>query len=420
MSTLQAAVQKHTVVIIGAGTGGATVASRLRRAKPGLDIAIVDPSPFHYYQPAWTLVGGGQYDLSSTRRDMSHVLPAGVIFLQDSVSGFAPEINEITLSSGKRLSYDFLVVAAGIQLNWNAIDGLSDTLGKNGVSSNYRYDLAPYTWECIQNLQGGVALFTQPAGQIKCAGAPQKALYLAADALRKRKVQTDLRFHTAAGALFGVPFYSKALGEVMASYGAQASLGSNLIAVNGPGKTAIFETVKDGNAVREEVAFDFLHVVPPQSAPDFISKSSLADAAGWLDVDKFSLQHVRHANIFGLGDCTSTPNSKTAAAIKSQAPVLVSNLLWALDGGEGKSEYDGYAACPLTTSAGKVLLAEFCYGGVVSPTLPLDPRVPRRFYWWLKKSFFPLFYWHVLIMGKSWLSLHKKRDFAEQLPRIRA
>jgi sulfide:quinone oxidoreductase len=421
MSTLHVAPnKKHDVIVIGAGTGGAAVAARLARARPDLDIAIVDPSPFHYYQPAWTLVGGGQYAIGRTRRATSQVVPAGVTYLEDSVTAFLPETNAVLLGSGEQLTYDFLVVAAGIQLNWKAIEGLPETLGKNGVSSNYRYDLAPYTWECVQGMQGGVAIFTQPAGAIKCAGAPQKALYLAADALKKRKVKVDLRFHTAAPALFGVPFYSQALDKVIALYGAQANLGSNLVSVDGPAKTAVFESVVNGSKVRETVSFDFLHVVPPQSAPDFIQNSSLADATGWLDVDKLTLQHVRYPNIFGIGDCTSTPNSKTAAAIKSQAPVVAGNLLLALKGREAAAHYDGYAACPLTTSAGKVLLAEFCYGGTVSPTLGLDPRVPRRVYWWLKKSFFPAIYWHILIRGRNWASLHKKRDFPEQLPEIRA
>lgn len=418
MSTTRSTAIQHTVVIIGAGTAGAAVASRLRHSKPGLDIAIVDPSDFHYYQPAWTLVGGGAYSPARTQRSMASIVPKGVTHIKDSVVSFTPEENAITLKDGRRLVYDFLVVAAGIQLNWNAIEGLSEALGKNGVCSNYRYDLASYTWDCVQNIKGGVALFTQPGGQIKCAGAPQKAMYLTADALRKRKVLADLRFYTAGGAMFGVPFYSEALEKVVESYNAQAHTGHELVAVDGPGKKAVFETIVDGEKQRKEVTFEFLHVVPPQSAPDFIRDSALADTAGWLDVDKFTLRHVRYGNVFGIGDCTSTPNSKTAAAVKGQLPIVVSNLLQALVGQQANAQYDGYAACPLTTSAGKVLLAEFCYGGVITPTLPLDPRVPRRVYWWLKKSLLPFFYWNILLKGRNLTSLHKKRDFSDVLPPI--
>lgn len=418
MATLPDVTRQHTVLIIGAGTAGAAVASRLRRARPDLDIAIVDPSPFHYYQPAWTLVGGGQYSPEKTERRMASILPADVVHIQDRVAALMPDRNSLVLQDGRHLNYEFLVVAAGIQLNWNAIEGLPDALGKHGVSSNYRYDLAPYTWECVKNFTGGVALFTQPSGQIKCAGAPQKALYLTADALRKRTIKTDLRFYTAGAAMFGVPFYSKALEAVMAAYGAQACLGRELVAVDGPKKIAVFETLVDGLKQREEVSFDLLHVVPPQSAPDFIRDSTLADKAGWLDVDKFTLRHVRHANVFGIGDCTSTPNSKTAAAVKSQLPILAGNLLEALAGQAPNVRYDGYAACPLTTSAGRVLLAEFSYSGVITPSLPLDPRVPRRLYWWLKKSFLPFFYWNILLKGRKLASFHRKRAFPDALPGI--
>lgn len=418
MSEKTAKEYRHTVVIIGAGTAGASVAASLRRKLPQLDIAVVEPSRQHYYQPAWTLVGGGQYALEKTRRDVAGVLPDSVELIASEVVSFAPVDNEIGLSDGSRLRYEFLIVAAGIQLNWNAIEGLTDTLGKNGVSSNYRSDLAPYTWECIQNFKAGTAIFTQPETPIKCAGAPQKALYLTADYLRKQGRRADLRFYTAAGAMFGVPFYSKALDQVMAAYQATPVFGRKLVAVNGSAKTATFETTAEGEKRREEVRFDFLHVVPPQSAPDFIRNSTLADAAGWLDVNKSTLQHTRHANVFGLGDCTSTPNSKTAAAVKSQVPVVAGNVLSALQGGGNVLEYDGYAACPLTTSAGKVLLAEFCYGGAVSPSLPLDPRVPRRLYWWLKKRLLPYFYWNVLLQGKTLKQTHTRREYPDTLPAI--
>lgn len=211
--------------------------------------------------------------------------------------------------------------------------------------------------------------------------------------------------------MFGVPFYAEALDKVMDGYSAQTHFSQNLVQVRGSEKVAVFESVINGETVREEVSYDLLHVVPPQSAPDFIRDSALADGAGWLDVDKHTLRHVRYANVFGLGDCTSTPNSKTAAAIKSQAPVLVSNLLQSLRGQSQSASYDGYAACPLTTSQGRVLLAEFTYGGTVSPSFPADPRVPRRFYWWLKRAFMPWFYWNILLKGRCIPVTHKTRTY---------
>lgn len=351
MSTSTASPRQHTVIIIGAGTGGTTVAARLRRAQPNLDVAIIDPSPDHYYQPAWTLVGGGAYKAETTRRDIQSCLPQGVHHISAAVSALHPDDKQVELADGTRLAYDFLVVAAGIQMNWNAIEGLADALGKNGVTSNYRYDLASYTWDLVRDFKGGTAIFTQPAGAVKCPGAPQKALYLSADHFRKHHLKTDIQFRTAGAAIFGVPFYSQALEKVMDSYQAQVKFGQHLVEVRGAENIAVFESTVEGQAVREDVHYDLLHVVPPQSAPDFIRDSALADAAGWLEVDKHTLRHTRYANVFGLGDCTSSPNSKTAAAIKSQAPVLVANLFQALQGLGNTESYDGYAACPLTTSA---------------------------------------------------------------------
>jgi len=406
------------VLIVGAGAGGLSVAARLRRRDPALKIAVIEPSEYHYYQPAWTLVGGGRYDAARTRRAMAACVPSGVTLVAGSVAGFEPEQNRVVLEDGRRLGYDCLLVAAGIELNWDAIEGLSGSLGSNGVTSNYRYDLAPYTWECISRLQGGAALFTQPAMPIKCAGAPQKILYLAADHFRRQGRRVSLGFYTPGASMFGVPFYAKALDQVMADYGAAAHYGRNLVAVDGPGRQAVFEVVKDGQKTRETVPFDMIHVVPPQRAPRFVRESALADAGGWLEVDRATLQHVRHPNVFGIGDCTSTPNSKTAAAVKNQAPVAAANILAQLRGGAPSGRYDGYASCPLTTSAGKVMLAEFCYDGVVTPSFPADPRVPRRFYWWLKTTFLPYLYWDILLKGKSWPILHRPRTFPEAVPPI--
>ncbi|UZK04727.1 NAD(P)/FAD-dependent oxidoreductase [Venatoribacter cucullus] len=411
-------VQKHSVVIVGGGTAGISVAAKLRRTQPELDVAIVEPAQFHYYQPAWTLVGGGTYKAEATQRPFSSVLPAGVTHIAQAVAEVRADDNQLLLGNGDVIGYDQLVLAAGIQINWAAIKGLPETLGKNGVTSNYRYDLAPYTWELVQQFKGGTAIFTQPAGAVKCPGAPQKALYLSADYWRQQGVQVNsLQFRTGAPAVFGVPFYAKALNQIMASYEADARFTQTLVEVRGEEKIAVFETSKDGEKVREEVAFDLLHVVPPQSAPDFIRTSALANAEGWLDVNQQTLRHARYANVFGLGDCTSTPNSKTAAAIKSQVPVLVANLLSARAQQELAAQYDGYAACPLTTSRNKVLLAEFTYGGVISTTLPLDSRIPRRFYGWLKRSFLPWFYWNLLLKGRNLRETHQKREFAEQLPK---
>ncbi|TAM09573.1 MAG: NAD(P)/FAD-dependent oxidoreductase [Nevskiaceae bacterium] len=399
---------RHRVVVVGGGAGGLAVASTLLRAQPQLDLAVIEPSDNHYYQPAWTLVGGGAYNVADTRRSEASCMPAGAHWIKHRVASFQPEQDQVTLDDGSTVGYDFLVVAAGIQLDWNKIAGLVDTLGKNGVTSNYSFDFAPYTWQCIRNLKnGGRALFTYPATPIKCAGAPQKILYLAADHLRRNGKQADIRYCTAGGAMFGVPFYSQALDKVMANYEAKPEFKHNLVAVDGPAHKATFEVGEDKKQIALD--FDMIHVVPPQSSPDFIKNSPLANAAGWVDVDKATLRHVNHANVFSLGDCCSAPNSKTAAAVRSQSRTVLANLQAALEGLPPTSAYDGYASCPLTTSKGKMLLAEFIYGGTPAPSFPFDPRIPRRSYWWLKTTYFPALYWDMVKgdLGPDWHAVHE-------------
>lgn len=410
-----AAPRRFDVVIVGGGAAGTTVASLLKARRPQLTLCVIEPSDTHWYQPAWTLVGAGAFEIESTRRPTKACIPNGAEWIRGRVSTFQPDQNRVELEDGSAVSYGHLVVAAGLQLNWNKIEGLEATLGKNGVTSNYRPDTAPYTWTCIREFQGGKALFTQPAMPIKCAGAPQKILYMAADRFRRRGLKTELSFLMPGAAIFGVPFYAKALDRVASDYGIALKFGHTLVAVDGPRGRAVFETTADGQSTRHEMAFDLLHVVPPQTAPDFIRASPLADASGWVAVDKHSLRHSRFENVFALGDCTTTPNSKTAAAVRAQAPVVAQNLLAAVDGKTPTARYDGYASCPLTTSVGRIMLAEFAYDGVVTPSFPVDPRVPRRTYWWLKKSYLPSLYWGMLqgSLGPDW---HKARSFPDEVP----
>ncbi|WP_322030677.1 beta-lactamase hydrolase domain-containing protein [Paraburkholderia sp. J76] len=395
------------VVVIGGGTAGICVTASLLRREPNLKIAVVEPSDHHDYQPAWTLVGGGAYDVTKTRRPMASVMPAGVKWLRTAATRVEPDANVVQLENGERVAYRQLIVAPGLRLAWERIAGLAETLGKNGVTSNYRYDLAPYTWQLVQQMKGGTALFSQPGMPIKCAGAPQKAMYLACDHWRREGVlgKIGVEFNLAGPVLFGVPTFVPPLMEYVKRYNANLAFSSNLVAVDGPARIATFE-VKDanGNVTRVEKRFDMLHAVPPQVAPDFIRDSQLADETGWCEVDHATLQHLRYPNVFSLGDVCSAPNAKTGAAARKQAVIVAGNLLAARAGAPLPWRYDGYGSCPLTVEKGKVVLAEFGYGGRLLPTFPLDPTRPRRLMWLLKANVLPGFYWWGMLKGREWLT----------------
>lgn len=401
------------IVVIGGGTAGIGLVASLLKRDPGLNITVIEPDSQHYYQPAWTLVGGGAYAVKNTARPMSSVMPRQATWLQACVTDIAPDSKQLTLDDGRTVSYQNLVVCPGLRLAWEKIEGLQDTLGQNGVTSNYSYRHAAYTWELVRGLRGGKAIFTQPAVPIKCAGAPQKALYLSCDHWRKTGVlnKFDVEFNLAGAALFGVATFVPPLMKYIEKYNARLAFNSNLVKVDGPSKTAWFE-VKDaaGVVTVQEKTFDLLHVVPPQVSPDFIRQSPLADAAGWCEVNPHSLQHVRYADVFALGDVCSTSNAKTAAAVRKQIVVVAQNLLALRKQQPLPLKYDGYGSCPLTVEKGKVILAEFGYAGKLLPTFPLDPTVARRSAWFLKATLLPWFYWNGLLKGREWLTHLSKVD----------
>jgi sulfide:quinone oxidoreductase len=400
----------HRVLIVGGGTAGITVAAILRRRARDLDIAVVEPEQEHYYQPSLTLVGAGVYPLAKTHRPEASVIPPGVIWIRGAAKSFEPEKNLVRLHNGDALTYEYLVVCTGVKLDWDKVIGLAETLGTNGVCSNYSPTSVNYTWECVQKLKPGDKIIcTQPPLPFKCPGAPQKIAYLIADRLRRRGIlkQCSIGFFTHAPAIFGVPYFARALVKVAARYGINVNYQQQLVAVNGNAKTATFEFVGDNRkGEKESVPFDLLHVTPPQTPHEEIKKSALANAAGWVEVNQNTLQHVRFANVYSLGDVCSTPNSKTAAAVRKQAPVVANEIITAVAGKLVPGAYDGYASCPLTTAIGKVILAEFCYGGKVTPTLPLNPSKERWFGWWIKLTGLPLMYWHYMLKGYVWFPKH--------------
>ena len=407
---------KYDVVVIGAGSGGISVTNSLLKRNSNLRIAIVDPATEHFYQPGWTMVGGGVFKAPETRRQTRDLIPAKATWINQAAASFSPEQSEIELDNGDRIGYAQLIVSPGLKLNWEGIEGLSETIGENGVTSNYRYDLAPYTWDLVSRLKKGKAVFTQPPMPIKCAGAPQKAMYLSSDHWMKTGVLNNIQvdFYNAGGVLFGVPDYVPALQSYVDKYNANVHYTHNLVKIDGPAKRAWFKhTDSEGAEQLQEVEFDMIHVCPPQCAPDFVRNSELADAAGWLDVDQYTLRHKRFDNIWGLGDVMNTPNAKTMAAVRKQVPVVAQNIVNVLERREANCGYDGYGSCPLTVERGKIVLAEFGYGGKILPTFPkwvLEGTQATRMAWILKARLLPDVYWHAMLKGREWLVAPQKLE----------
>lgn len=443
---------KHQVVVIGGGTGGIMVTAQLLRARKSLDVAIIEPSEEHYYQPAWTLVGAGLMKKKDTIKKEKTIMPKKATWIKDYVEDIDPDSMEITLRSGDKIAYEYLIAAPGIQINLDGIEGLKEAFGKGSVCSNY---IDPdYTWEVLQNFKGGVALFTQPATPIKCPGAPQKIMYLGAEYLQKKKKNFDgdckVVFATPGTVIFGTePFKTELKRYVNDVYNIAQRYGYKLVKVDGEKKEAHYVrlALPDGrtdyvvndernaagcigyvwdegvqHVVEEEnnhideikegthyvIKYDMLHLAPPQSAPNWFQKTKLANQngpnKGWMAVDAHTLQSKFYENVFGAGDVTDLPTARTGAAIRKQAPTIVKNLLKVMDGKDANYEgYDGYSSCPLVVAHNRMLLAEFKYENIRSsdPLLSkfVDTGKASYFMWLMKRYGLPTLYWRAMLKG---------------------
>ena len=429
----------HQILIIGGGTAGIMVASQLQKAKQGIDIGLIEPADIHYYQPAWTLVGANTYEFDKTGRKMSTVVPKGVHWLKDYAEQLNPEKNQVLLKGGDEISYDFLVICPGLRMAPEKVEGLTEAMEKGIVCSNYTDPL--HTWETLKNFKGGTALFGMPTTPIKCGGAPQKIMYLADEHFRKAGIRdkTDIVFAIPGGVIFAVKKIADTLMKVVDKKDINVRFFHKLVKIDPENKIAWYEIDKDISAggcvvmsddnsktidkdiqynykdvkVSKEndrfgIHFDMMHLAPPQAAPQFIADSSLSTEDGWLAVNDKTLQHLKFDNIFGLGDSAQLPTAKTGAAIRKQAPIVVSNILSLLSSKTLSGDsYDGYSSCPLVTGYGKMVLAEFDYSKEFKPDPKLsgfpfflkDSSKEHWRLWILKKYALPYLYWNKMLKG---------------------
>lgn len=393
----------HEVLIVGGGSAGLAVGAMLRNQANPPAVTIVDPSEKHYYQPIWTLVGAGVFPKEVSERQEADYIPPGATWIKQAVASFDPDNNAITLANGETHTYQVLVVTAGIQLNWDAVDGLKESVGKpgTGVCSNYAFETVESTWANIKSLKKGRAIFTEPNTPIKCGGAPQKITYLACDHWSRSNVRNkiDVQFCKGGVGIFAVKKYADALNKVVERHGINTNWNKNLVAVDANKKEAVFQDLESGE--HTSMSFDMIHVTPPQGPPNFIKNSPLAAETGWVEVDKHTTQHTRYANVFSLGDSSNLPTSKTGAAIRKQAPTTSANIMAFLAGQELPKQYNGYTSCPLVTGYGSLILAEFDYDKEPMESFPFNQAEERYSMYALKAYALPKMYWHGMLRGRE-------------------
>ncbi|XP_075711342.1 sulfide:quinone oxidoreductase, mitochondrial [Rhinoderma darwinii] len=400
MTTRYAAKEYYDVVVVGGGAGGITMSARMKRKVGAGNVAVIEPSEIHYYQPMWTLVGGGAKKLANSARSTSSLIPSGVKWIKSEVTGFDPDKNCIRIGDGKEIAYKYLIIALGLKLQFEKVKGLPEGFNYPKIGSNYSVKTVEKTWNALQDFKKGNAIFTFPNTPVKCAGAPQKIMYLSEEYLRKTGKRSDANFifNTSLGVIFGVKKYADALLQIIKERDIQVNFKHNLIEVRADKQEAVFENL-DNPGETKVYQYEMLHVTPPMGPPDVLVNSAVSDTAGWVDVDKETLQHKKYPNVFGIGDCTNLPTSKTAAAIAAQSAVLDKTLSLVMKGQNSSAKYDGYTSCPLVTGYRKVILAEFDYSSQPLETFPIDQSKERRTMYHMKADMMPFLYWNMLLKG---------------------
>jgi sulfide:quinone oxidoreductase len=405
---------KARIVVIGAGAAGTAMANRLVQRLEGAEITIVDGRADHLYQPGLSLVATGLKPASYTVSKTTDWLPREVTLVAEAAAAIDPVAKTVTTAGGRMLAYDFLIVAPGLVLDHDAIEGFSlNLVGKNGIGALYAGPTyAALTWQAASKFaaEGGVGLFTRPETEMKCAGAPLKHTFLIEDIASRTVGKGKYEMHYAApqGALFGVPIVSEKVRMLFGQRGIATHYGHTLKAIDADRRRATFARAeKDGSTSTVEMGYDYIHVIPPQRAPDVIRQSGLSWAdkwtdQGWVEVDQKTLRHLRHPEIFAVGDVAGVPKGKTAASVKWQVPVVEDHLVAAIEGREGTQTYDGYTSCPLITRVGRAMLVEFDYNNNLVPSFP-GVIAPLEELWisWLMKEVALKATYNAMLRGKA-------------------
>ena len=384
--------EKVNIAIVGAGIAGLAVANRLRRQLPNAGLTILDSRKNHYYQPGYTLLATGVWNNINKVTDSNvDLLSTGIDWIQENVREFLPDNNHIITDSGQKIGYDYLVVATGLRLGFEKIEGLNiQDLGTEGIGSVYHSpEVAIKTWQQIDAFRqkGGRAVMTLAHTDMKCAGAPLKMTFMLHDRLIQAgtRQNSDIQFFSPHQTVFSVPVVNENILSRWASYDSPIipNFEQRLTGIDKTAKVAYFTGV-DGNKSQQD--YDFIHVVPPMFAVDSVLNSPLANTKGWLDVDKYTLQHKRYENVFGVGDINGTPKGKTAATVKLSAPIVTNNLIDVIQGKEPSQKFNGYTSCPLLIKEGEAMLVEFDYENNLTPSVPLvNPLKESYFAWFLEE-----------------------------------
>jgi len=370
------------VLILGAGTGGTLIANRLyrklwREVKNGdVEITIIEPSVWHYYQPAYLLLPLNLVDENEVRRPTGSLLPEKVKWIKKRANKIDVYNNRVILEDGDSVEYDYLVISTGSKLNYDEVPGL-----KEGSYNFYGYKEAIRLREALRRFNGGRIVIGVAGVPYKCPPAPIEMSLLLDAYFRKLGVRdkVDITYAYPLPRVFPIAEVSDMLDDIMRRRNININLFFNVDEVD-PKRRRI--TSLEG----EELEYDLAILIPPHTGSDVVINSGIGDKSGWIPTDRYTLNMEGHDEVYVIGDATNLPISKAGSVADFEAEVIVKRLIDQLNGYEPTTVYDGKVMCFVLTGIGEGTILVFNYN---EPPRPVNPGFSS---YWLKLIYNKL-YW---------------------------
>ncbi|MEW6619544.1 MAG: FAD/NAD(P)-binding oxidoreductase [bacterium] len=382
------------VVILGGGSAGVMFANRMRKefSEDAVQMTVIEKSETHIYQPAFTLVVFELDQPENLTKPMKNLFFEGINLITDEATKIEPKENRVMTSKSGEISYDYLVIATGARLIYDEPEGMLKGLEKGeNVFMFYCLDGAIRLREAVKRFEGGTIVSSICQMPIKCPAAPVKFIMLAENTMRRRGIRDKCRFvfTTPMSDVFSRQPYAAKLNSIFKERGIEAI--ANFTPSEVDYEKGVIKSFTKG---QEPVQFDLLCITPPHEGQPLIENSEgVGNAAGWVTCDKNLMVHTTFPNIYGIGDATDFPTSKTASGVRKQAKVLTERMKSLIKGEKPTATYDGEVICPMPTRYGKALFAEFNY------TESISPAIESYFNWMVKVHMLRPLYWNLMLNG---------------------
>lgn len=381
------------IVVVGGGSGGTIAANQLAKqlrqeTRAGqVKIYLISNSRVHLFQPGYLHVAFKNQNTKDIARNEETLLREEVHCLFQEAEKLDLAKQEVTLKSGERITFQYLVIATGSVPDPETIPGLKEA----SLNFHTSPEESKKIWDTIQQFDGGHVIIGIAGVPHKCPPSPNEAAFLLDDYFRNHGVRDKVKitFVTPYPRPYPAEPMSRVVEPRFQKRGIEIVTFFNVESVD-PAKREIYSL--EG----ESLSYDLLIMVPPHRGADVIIRSGISDSDGWIPTDKNTMRVQGYDNVYAIGDATNIPVSKTGVTAHLEAMVAADNIVSSVRAKRQLYKYNGRINCPFEMGSGK---ASFVVGSYDMPVKEIQPSRIR----YAMKKVFARFYWRTLSGNWDWL-----------------